>query len=79
MLAENGATLTETAPSWLNEDDRAPKWLELACTQFLMLVLEIASDFEYIDFGWLPDRLWVAEIGGVSGALGHRNLWSEWR
>ena len=51
--------------SWPNADFATPKRLELGYAQFLTLVLEIPSKSEYIDFGWVPDHLWIAETGGI--------------
>ena len=39
--------------SWPNEDASGPNQLELVYRRFLTIVLEIAADFEYIDFGSL--------------------------
>jgi len=36
----------------------------------LTSVSEIASKIEYIDFGWLPDRLLIARIGRYPARAG---------
>ena len=58
----------KVAPSWPNERRGASKWLELGCTRFLTVVLEIPAKIEYIDFGWPPERIRIAKIGGIRPA-----------
>ncbi len=60
----------EAVPSWPNEDDGAPKRLELGCTRFLTLVLEIDAEIEYIDLEQPPDHIGIAKTGGYPARAG---------